>query len=191
MTAHRYTLLILALAAAFFLLGASAHATSFATPERPPVVSVPIIHDAALTRQACDTTEAAGCFDGSTVYLATRSRWTREHELAHATAALRMSDAEQSEWTREVRHGLGEIEADAGWNGYDCDGAYCFGSAEVFADAAASCRLGLLPAPRPHHGRVVGRWPGGYGYSPDSNAEQRRVCARISRWLRSPLVHHA
>lgn len=180
--------LVALLALGFLGLGATAQAhVSYKRPVRPPLPPAAPSYgtdDGSICGQ-----DTNGCYDATSnrVLFVHPNRWTRQHELGHVADAQAMSDAERSEFLRLVVGGLGHIEADAGWWGYDDQDAYIFGAAEVFADAYASCRLGRLPQPRPNaHGIIVGSWPGSYGYDPDTNARQRRICARIARWVKSP-----
>ena len=164
----------------------SAQATSYRPPVRPPLPpSIPAfgVDDGSVCGE-----DANGCYDATTnrVLLVHPTRWTRQHELGHIADAQAMSDEERSSFLKLMPL-VGHIEPDAGWEGYDEDDAYFYGAAEVFADAYASCRLRRLPRPRPdRHGVIVGSWEGSYGYDPDTNARQRRICARISRWIKSP-----
>lgn len=161
-------------------------------PIRP---QAPAVAFAAATAEDCGGEVASGlavaCYDPqtNTVYLGSEAgEWTRQHEMGHAADALYLSDEERSSFLK-LMPVIGDIEPDAGWWGYDeptPDGPdlMIFGGAEIFADAYASCRLRLLPQPRPNrHGVIVGSWPSNYGYHPDTNNRQRRVCARIARWV--------
>lgn len=193
---HLPIVLALALLGAVALLllahAGGAYASSrYRLPERPPSppVAPSVRYDVAAY---CDAVDALACYDVGTNTIATkrRSGWSWRHELGHAAAAQTLDDAERAEFTRLVYAlPLAEIEPDAGWWGYLDDGAYFFGAQEVFADAYASCWFRKLPSPRPdRHGVIVGSWPGSYGYDPNTNARQRRVCARLARWLRTPIV---
>lgn len=185
--------LVLGLAAALILLaltaGGALASERYRLPERPPppLIAPSVRHDVA----AFCGPGAAACYDPVTNTIAAKRRggWSWRHELGHAAAAQMLDGAEVAEFTRLVYAlPLATIEPDAGWSGYDEDGAYMFGAQEVFADAYASCWFRLLPRPRPNrHGVVVGSWPGSYNYDPETNARQRRVCARIARWLRTPI----
>lgn len=167
---------------------APAHAISYRPPVRPSLPTAAVTHGTvAEITVACGSEDALGCSDGEHVWLGPDAgRWTRAHEFGHVADAQAMSDQERAAFLKLMPL-VGHIEPDAGWWGYDEDGAYFYGAAEVFADAYASCRLERLPQPRPNRqGVIVGTWEGSYGYDPDTNGRQRRICARIARWVKSP-----
>lgn len=157
-------------------------------PERPPLPpAVPTVSAGDVT--VCGW-GASACYDSAfnVIYVVDYlTRFSRAHETGHAADHQTMSDAERASFMNSVVPKVAELEPDAGWWGYDEDGAYFYGGAEIFADAYATCRLRLLPGGvRKANGALVGSWSTGYGYNPETNARQRRVCARISRWVRTP-----
>lgn len=165
---------------------AAPHRSLFARPARPgrPPTMPRVL---PLDRSVCGD-EAVGCYNAEeNVMWGSQRGFAYEHELGHAVAFQTLSDAEISSWMNSIAPIAASIEPDAGWMGYDDGGAYIFGGVEVFADAYASCRLGLLPVKKVlADGSLIERWDSGYGYDPGSNSRQRRICARIARWVRSP-----
>jgi len=130
----------------------------------------------------CPDTGEGTCSSTDTVYLTTRDRYTRQHELGHLAAWQLLDDAEQN-----AMEPLLGVSKPTLWNngtGEDCYGRKC--PSELFADAYASCRLGMLPEGRRRDGVIVGSWETAYGYWPETNASQRRTCRAMRRYLATP-----
>jgi hypothetical protein len=97
-------------------------------------------------------------------------RFARQHELGHLADSQLLDDAERSELTPLLgAHGVWQQ-----LTGVACgDGSSC--PSERFADAYATCRLGMRPS--------GGGWEDAYGYAPRSDHTQARVCATITQAL--------
>jgi hypothetical protein len=105
----------------------------------------------------------------ATVYLDDRSdQFARQHELGHLADDQLLDDAERSALTPL-------LGAQGAWHqliGAECgQGSHC--PDERFADAYATCRLGLTPD--------RGHWEDSYGYAPRNDRAQARTCAAI-KW---------
>lgn len=134
--------------------------------------------------------DVAGYFDGSTIWLADPSyRFGRQHELGHvfdeqfmdAGERQRFAELQSELWDvvrgRDIRVGSNDSDQDPWFTvGENPDGSITSGYGdlgELFADAYAACRLGLVRAP--NH-----MWETGYGYEPGLS-QHRRICKMISK----------
>jgi hypothetical protein len=130
----------------------------------------------------CPVTGDGSCAMGEVVYLYDHEPYTRQHELGHLVDWQRLDDVERA----ILQPPLG-APAEVPWvngTGVACAGRLC--PNERFADAYATCRLGMWPqVHRTRGGLVVGAWESYYGYAPETNYAQRRNCGLIRQFLSS------
>lgn len=132
--------------------------------------------------------EVAGCYFGlgdadstgrvysrGAVFVISKSRFAKLHELGHAFDETMMDAGERQEYAR-LRH-----KGDLLWTWSDvvANGALvqAIGTpAEDFADAYAACRMRRTP---------WGLWESGYGYYPTPR-QHHRICRAITRAAEDP-----
>ena len=129
--------------------------------------------------EPCPTApEALGCADVETgdVYVRTRDRFARWHELGHVFDWQVLTDADRAWFTRLLR-----FPPETPWWSDDAmQEGEGVSPSEQFADAYAACGMGRSPAGRRVQSRVVVEWTTGYDYYPTVRQHQR-ICTLIVR----------
>jgi hypothetical protein len=163
----------LVLAVALLALAAPAAAAPLHGLRTPPYVTV--VHASCPDAPLDDPADCADTTSAIVYLMSGAGAFARQHELGHLYDAQFLDDTERAAITPLLGAG-------GPWDqgtGDDCGPRGC--PSEKFADAYATCRLGLWPLPR--HGVSTG-WEMHYDYAPSTNKRQTRVCSAIRAMAR-------
>lgn len=187
-TRRDFLLTVLFLVALLVLLGLAGNsdrADAYLLPVRPPL---PPAMPRVLERPCPGAPDALACYDPTRNVVYDRSGrdpYTISHELGHAADAQALDDSERAAYAVLVgdsgRPWRSQVSCDFAGS-ERCAGAEVVGTEEDFADSYAACRLRRLPIRSRRGETIIGGWESGYGFQPQTNVEQRRICTSIARW---------